>query len=180
MGLTPASSSGSGSDSGGSVTVIGSQTLAVAAATIGVSLIPATYRALQVVALLRSTRANAIESANLVLNGDTTRANYLATTFTNNQGSSTSPQQDVALLVAGNSAAAGQFSAVVATIGGYATTTYKASVNWQSTVNLESGDLMQVGGGGWNSTAVVNAVSFTPLTGPNWLAGSSIAVYGLS
>lgn len=185
MSLVSTAARGSGSSSGGGLSLIGSQTLVADAASVSVTSIPSTFGGLYVRALVRSTVAAATDTAVLRFNADATAGHYLTGQFQNNAGTGATSQNSTATGVAlGNicaaSTTAGFFSAWEFWINGYDSATYMTDVNGQGSMQIASGILTYQTQAVWNQTTVVAAVSLLPITGPNLLAGSRLFVYGYS
>lgn len=151
--------------------------------------IPADYRAIQLVMLLRSSRAaNTIDQINLQFNGDA-GANYQST-FLYSTGSG-SPLVVGAQETGANgcylectaaSALSGSFSEIVCTIAGYDSTTYIKTVAsaLSELKSFTSNNLtIMYLSGAWNSTAAINRIALNSRNSANILAGSRLTVYGL-
>ena len=183
MSLVSTSAKSSGSSSGGA-TLIGIQTLAADAASMSVSSIPATYSALLLALLLRTTRASETDGVLIRFNGDTTVANYITGQYQNNAGTNTtsqiSTQGGVNIQSTGASATAGFFAGWHALVTGYDTTSTYTSVNAQGVCRISTGVVQWTNAGVWSPTTVVTSITAVPVIGPNFLAGSRLAVYGLA
>jgi hypothetical protein len=171
---------GSGGGTAGSFTLLGTSTLGSSAAQIAVSGIPAGYMALLVTALLRTDRANATDGVRVFFNADTTAANYIYGITQYIAGGGTTSQGDNWLGASAATAPAGCFGSNRLMVGGYDTTDYIAAFDILSEMGLSGGIFQVVGGASWNSTAVVSTITLKPVTGPNFVAKSRMAVYGLA
>lgn len=173
---------------GGAMTLISSVTTSGTQASVVFSSIPSTYKDLMLVFQARDTNtSNADGSARIVLNTDTTAANYSSTQYTIGSGSTTST----------NTAASSTSGAVFANIPGkinqsnafaagrvlipnYAGTTFWKGFLTQYESAFNSSPTISAGvmSGMWKSTSAVNAItvncSYTAFEN-----GSVFSLYGL-
>jgi hypothetical protein len=173
---------------GGAATLISSVTTSGSQASVTFSSIPNTFKDLMIVFQARDTNSsNADGSARMVLNSDTTAANYSATQYTIGSGSTTTT----------NTAAASSSGIVVANIPGvlnqanalsagriiipnYAGTTFwKAFITqYQSEFNSSPTISAGVMSGSWKSTSAVTSITINcPYTA--FVNGSVFSLYGI-
>lgn len=180
MALSPTTSRGSSTS--GALTLISSSVLGASAATITLSAIPGTYTALHLLLGLRSTAASTGDTALLQLNGDATVANYITGRTLNNKGTSSVLQQSgsagVFLDIPGASVGAGYFGLWELCVMGYASTTYNKTVSGDGAFFDGTGTIACNTGAIWKSTAIVTSLVCAVVTGPNFLTGSYMYLYG--
>ena len=163
---------------------LASVTLAADAASISVTGIPDTYRHLTGFYSLRSTLAATEDFVSIALNGDTTAANYDVQI---QYGSGATPVSAEALLsrvhasMTGASSPANHFGMGRFVIPNYTAPNFKAmlslGMSWRA--RSTGNTLIRNAVSDWASVAAVNAIAFTPFTGPNFLAGSRLTLYGI-
>lgn len=163
--------------------LLGNSTLGGDAATVSVDSIPSGYRALKIIAWLRGTQAATSIWCNGLLNDDS-GANYdlmqlaaLSSTVsatTQNAASSFS----VGTIPAA-SATAGMFAQVEITIAEYAGSARKVlKIDNVATYGTSNETILNINSCAWRSTAAITKVTF--ITAANFLAGSKMAVYGIT
>lgn len=160
-------------------TVLGSS-----ASNIEFTSIPATYTDLLVVCSLRTDRAVHAETVRLTFNGAST--NYSERMLYGDSAGATSYSNTTAYLGAifANSASAtsSTFGNADIYIPNYAGSTNK-SVSATSVTETNSGTQNQafIGAfaGLWSSTAAITSLRLAPVTGPNFVSGSSAYLYGI-
>lgn len=167
---------------------IGEVALSSTATSIAFSSIPGTFRHLHVVGFVRTDRAVAGENMYLSVNSDTTDANYdcefmtaAATTVAAAEVLAAAGSRFVAT-ANGASATANHFTAFELIIPDYAgaqrkfyeTRYWRASARTTGTLTI--GRTMNT----WASTSAITALSFTPVTGPNFISGCRVTLYGVN
>lgn len=163
--------------------LIASNTLSTSAASVTFSSIPGTYTDLIVKWSARSDRSATNETMRLRLNSDTA-GNYSWTLVSGNGATASSGQNFGASYDSmGNINAATSTSNTFANgevyIPNYAGSAKKAmsSFNaWEdnaTTAQIFANALL------WQGTAAITSVQFSPITGPNFVSGSSFWLYGL-
>lgn len=177
-----------GSSGGGSgLNVLYTNTLGASAASIdtGSGGIGAGHGDLIVHAYLRTDRAALQDNVTVRMNGDT-NANYdqerlqaAAATLT---GVSNNAQTQFApgLTCPSATEAANVFAFIRLTIPSYATTSgFKVGeVSAYTPSQTGASQLVQIYSAAWRSTAALNQLSFVSATGSNFIAGSSVTIYG--
>ncbi len=164
-------------------TVLGSDT-----ASIDFSSIPATFRHLRLVYLLRSTVASNQDSVVLTFNADTTNANYDrqllqsgGATNTGQESLATTGARNITTIPAASSPSNHFGNGEISVHNFAGTTGYKQAITvgaaWRArTTTLNQ---LQVQIVSWASTTAVNQITLAPSTGPNFLTGSRVALYGI-
>lgn len=172
------------SGGGGAVTKIASQTLAVAAASISFTGIPATYSDLIVVLNGRGDSAATFVEARLRFNNDIA-ANYdfesnLMNNATNTSGGTVGATSVFLGWIPAATGVASAASSCEITVPNYAGTTFHKDLRSRgglrtgaAAANLFSADVW----GDWRSAAAINRVDLFPSAG-NFLAGSRATLYG--
>jgi hypothetical protein len=172
----------------GALALISSVTLASDTANITFSNIPQTYRNLKVVYSLRSTVSSTLDNVLIRANGDS-GANYNrlalliqegAPSWYSNAGVTSFLPSSLGIPAA--TAVANRFGSGYLEFPSYASAFHKTVVG--QSVNIYSDTstafLAYVQNGVWRSTSAITSLSFAPQTGPNFLAGSTIQLYGVS
>lgn len=168
--------------------LIAESILGASATTIDIQSIPATYKDLVIFAVLRSDAAGtSLDNLAMRLNNDSSgvydsnrlwtysSGATLAASLTDN-GSSF----DLGAVLAAT-ATASRFSTVEITVFDYASTTrHKGIAHEVQAVNSGSNAnaFWARTVGVWGATAAVNRITLLPSTGPNFIAGSQIRIYG--
>jgi hypothetical protein len=159
-------------------------TLGVAAASIDVTGINATYAHLRVVLYGRGDTAATEISVGMRFNGDTA-ANYDSEYVQGNGGTPQAAQTlaDTSIacgLVAAASATAGVFDGADFVIPAYAGTTGQKVVSGTYTTKRgTAGGLFAAAfGGWWRSTAAINQITLFPTAG-NFVAGTRLSIYAM-
>ena len=163
-------------------TLISSNVLASAAASVTFSSIPATYTDLVVRASARSSVAGVFSDLVTTINSDTTAANY-SHTYLNGQGStaySGRGNEKVNDSLTGNNATASTFSSFEYYIPSYTVSQFKP---FSIITNIENNSSTD-----WAETAVaylyrsntaISTLKFAPPSAVNFAAGSSFYLYGI-
>lgn len=164
---------------------IATVTLGGAASSIDFDSIPGTYATLMLICSLRSDRSGVDnDSVRCTFNNDTTDANYdrqsltvLGATVTGAYSSS----GRILCAVPGATATTAHFAGTAIEIPGYAGANRKVAMA-RTTSPIVSGTSMQIEQRGlmWKSTSAITRVTLTPNTGPNFVAGSTVTLYGLA
>jgi hypothetical protein len=164
-------------------TVLGSDT-----ASIDFSSIPATFRHLRLDYLLRSTVAANNDSVVLTFNADTTNANYDRQLLQSGGGTNTGQEslattgaRNITLIPAASSPS-NHFGNGEISINFYAGTTgYKQAISVGSAWRARTTSLLHLQSQvvSWASTTAVNQITLAPSSGPNFLTGSRVALYGI-
>jgi hypothetical protein len=176
------------SDAGGSLFEIETVELSTAATSISFSDIPQTYRDLVIVGELRSDRSgNTTDTARIRVGNGTVDSgtNYrYQTAYLSHAASGFSEEgEGQTALVFYTSAAtadAGIFGTIEARVLRYVDTTYKRSIrgDWNTLADSTSAFSGWVNGTWENTAAAIDVVQFTPVNGPNFIAGSYLTLYG--
>jgi hypothetical protein len=151
--------------------------------TISFTSIPNTYKHLQIRGILRSTKADTTDMPTLVINGDTTAANYRAHGLQVNGGSiyptdiSGDPYVRFARIAAANNTAQ-MFAPVVLDLLDYQNTSKNKTLRTLAGNNTNNTDpWLTYFSGLWMSTSAVT--SLTIATGANIAQYSQLALYGI-
>lgn len=165
--------------------LIAKTTLGASASSIAFSDIPGTHTDLLVVCSLRTDRAVHAETVRLTLNGAST--NYSERMLYGDSAGATSYANSGAYLGAifcnSASATSSTFGNAEIYIPNYAGSTNK-SVSATSVTETNSGTQNQafIGAfaGLWSNTAAITSLTLAPVTGPNFVSGSSAFLYGIT
>ncbi len=161
----------------GTMSLIQTQTLGSAAASITFSAIPQTYKTLKL--FVSGGGVTAAAETQLNFNGDVTPTNYFCNTQGYNFNTTAQPptggfSNPGALVGNLNTFAAGGGGAEI-TVFGYATALQKFYVAHSV------GAVFEVSGGLWNSSAAITSIAASLVSGGgNWAAGTTISLYGIS
>lgn len=182
MPLSPASSRGGGS--GGASLLVGT-TLASNGPTLSVSGIPATATMLMVVlSAIQSTVAAVSDTLLMAFNSDTTASHYGAGNSNSTMGSVMSGFTDhVKTSMPGTSGGIGQNGGMVMFIPNYAQSTTPIGFHGVQTGRIASGGTSgdfpaAYFAGQWAGGSALNTITCTWATGPNFVAGALLNVYG--
>jgi hypothetical protein len=173
----------------GTTTVVkmGGAVLSGAASSIDISSIPQTYQHIEILISARTDRAATDDLPTLRFNNDSA-ANYdyneIAAISTSDTVTSVAAQTSGRWgFIVGNTATADNFSAARITIPNYAMTNQRKSwISWSSiikTTGTSSTYGQNLFAGMWRSTAAINRITLLPGTGPNFLAGTVVSIYGI-
>jgi hypothetical protein len=171
---------------GGAWTLLHTLTLG-SAGTFDQASISGSYNDLILVLIARGSDAGAFETPQLRFNNDTA-SNYFyqrlqvnGTSVGAAEGISTAQGISAGFIPATGAPLAGGFGIAEITVYGYASTTWKKTVKWESmaSVGASSGNqIWRPGGGTWNSTAAINRVTIYGVTTANFVTGSQLRIYG--
>jgi hypothetical protein len=180
----PIISGGSGSGGGGLVRLFDT-TLGASAPNIDLTPIPAGYANLLAYYCLRTDRAALNDNVIARLNGDS-GANYFtqaanATAAANAAGEGLATGSPVLGLAAAATAPANRFGTGAILLPNYAGTSHKTAIvpahlSWGVGTGTE---FIQIAGVTWANVAAVTQLTLSPSTGPNFVAGSRVTLYGL-
>lgn len=171
----------------GSMYPLGVFTLSAAQANIDITNIPQTYKHLQLRILGRTTRAANGDALLVEFNGDTAN-NYQRSHYIYGDGSTAFGGSDgsgayvAAYRTSGGSSAADIFGSMIIDILDY------TSLNKNKTVRIFGGYDRNGGGEIWfssglwlpSSIAAINRIKLTPSTATNFVANTTVALYGVS
>ena len=159
------------------MTLIETKTLGTAAASLEFTEIPQTFTDLLVVSSARSTRTGSTDDSMVIkLNGSDGTARRL---FGGGSGSGFSDSTlQIVAFISTNATTSNTFSNDSFYIPNYTASTNKSVSIDSVSENNATAATQLISAGLWSSTAVVNALSFTPLNG-NLVAGSTISLYGI-
>jgi hypothetical protein len=158
-------------------------TLGASAASFDVSSLPSGYKHLRIVLSGRSDRAAADDGVLIRFNNDS-GANYDRTTTFSSAGASPTSAHATSQTelwfgdVAGASAAAGAIGMVVCDIPDYGGTTFWKMMKFLAGTGGTT-FFNEMGMGSWKSTSAINRVTIFPTTGPNFVAGTRLTIYGV-
>jgi hypothetical protein len=162
--------------------------LGASATTIDFSSIPGTYKHLRILAVVRSDVAATSDSVNLVVNNDTTNANYdrqqltaAGTTVAAAELLAGANARIIAACPAASSPAS-HFGSLELTVFDYTSTSHFKMVHaelsyWAARSTGGLGIRKSVMG--WASTAAITRLTLSPFTGPNFVSGSMASLYGI-
>lgn len=175
----------SGGGGGGATTKISETTLASAASSITLSSIPSTYTHLTLVLTGRSTNpGTAMDDVLLRVNGDTA-SNYLYAFIFANGGTFTGNQINPATFgylggIPSAGAPAGQAGTARAHVPHYSGTTFRKMVDSSSMAPVNPGTTFYILRiqSVWTGTAPVSSLLFYLNSGANFVAGTTISLYG--
>lgn len=165
---------------------IANTTLAATATSIAFSSIPATWKHLRLVGILRTDRAVSGESVYVSVNSDTTDANYDCQ-FSTQINTTTSAAEVLAaagsrfvLTANGSSATANQFTSFDMFIQDYAGAQRKNILCLYQRASARTTGTLTLGRAyvHWANTAAITSVSFAPVTGPNFIVGCTVSLWG--
>jgi hypothetical protein len=165
--------------------LITSNVLGSSAASVTFSSIPATYTDLVVQASMRTDRVDVLDIAGITFSSDTS-TNYSATTLYGNGASVTSSiRSNFANVrentIIGNSGLSNTFGSFEMYIPNYLISASKPFSGFMVTENNSStsGTAIVAVSNLWRNTATISSMNFFPITGPNFLTGSSFYLYGI-
>lgn len=173
---------------GGAMTLIASQVLSSAQASVSFSSIPATYNHLRLVIMGASSDAAASDIGKVQLNADT-GGNYdyqVAYGYNSNAWEIVTGTTTGALLysVPGTSVQAGTACLFEVDIPCYAATTFRKIINSIGGYNAAQTSVDDASQGTslttWRNTAAVTEVTALLDSGSNWVVGSSFYLYGIT
>jgi hypothetical protein len=149
--------------------------------------IPAGYKGLRFTGLVRSGTASTSTNAGIRFNGDS-GANYsgerIQSAGTGLAATGVITQTGLNLLsVSGSTAVAGGAGALDLLIPFPDNTTFHKQMTGQTTnraANTAAGQVVTSVGGSWLNTAAITSLTFYDIGGANFVAGSQIAVYGIT
>lgn len=169
-----------GARSAGAITLIASQTLTAAAATVTFSSIPGTYKDLVIIGVARSNKSANNDDTRLQFNGDT-GSNYGFYQQNRFGAGATDPADHLNLAaVTGATATANIPASFTAEINAYAQTTFHKVVRAYSVAYVTgSGFGDETVTGRWASTAAITQIDiFSPAD--QFVIGSTFSLYGRS
>lgn len=167
---------------------VASTVLGSAAATIDIASISQSYKTLVIEISLRSDANATSDVAALSLNNDSTAANYdrqmvniLATTNAATEQLGAAAARRLGTTAVGATGQADSFGKCRLVIQDYTAAEVKVvqADTWVwvgRTTGLVLMNKMLIG---WASTAAINRIAVSPVTGTNWVTGSRMDVYGL-
>jgi hypothetical protein len=158
---------------------IATQTLSSTASSISFTSIPQTYTDLIMIAELRSSDSrNGGQSVNFRFNGDSS-SNYSKTGMYSVGSSRASFRQTSASVIelscVMNGSASGLFSQNIVNIMNYSNTSIFKTVPFR--VNTEGYTSVEIGL--YRSTSAITSITITEPSALNWVAGSSVTIYGI-
>lgn len=168
--------------------VIAETILGSAAASITFSSIPGTYRHLRLVYQLRSDRAGASTDVLLMrFNGDT-GANYdwieqLGNNVTGSVSNGIGASSIRTANITGATASSGFAAGGTIDIPNYAGTDFSTNVEQaggMKATNAAADIFTDRHSGFWRSAAAITSVTLLPSAGPNFIAGSTVTLYGIA
>lgn len=179
----------SGGGGGGSLTYLDEVELASDASSISLSSIPGTYRDLIVVGELRSDRpSSTADGTNLRVGNGTVDSGsnyrYHRTELRENGsaarvgGEGQTSIQGVVVPAAGGDS--GAFASLEITFIRYADTSRHCRIQGQWSTLSDAAEMRngQVGAAWQNTADAIDIITFTPVNGPNFIAGSYLTLYG--
>lgn len=162
--------------------LIAKTTLGSSASNIEFTSIPGTHTDLLVVCSLRTDRSGPSETVRLTLNGATT--NYSERMLYGDGAGVASYSQSVAYLGATFCSAAqdtaSTFGNAEIYIPNYAGSTNKSVTATSASETNGSQAYIGAFAGLWSNTAAITTLRLSPVTGPNFVSGSSAFLYGIT
>lgn len=165
---------------------IASTTLTSTTATITFSSIPSTYAHLWLLGSLRSDRTSVASSVGIYVNSDSTASNYRYAWYRYYTASGSHPNGE-----AGNNYEAGTLAAGNTTANVYSTiemfmvnyannakTFYGTKTGFADT-STNSNSRLYICGNSHESSAIVSSINLVDMAGFNFVAGSSVSLYGI-
>jgi len=170
----------------GGMVLVADSTLGAAAASFDITAIPGKYKHLQIVASLRSTKTATFDAVRIRFNNDS-GTNYQNAIQYAVDGYNEMVEEEAATggytEAMAASSPSGSFAACTVLIPDYASTvtTYKSFTSTSGGLKGATAPHIVDAGGSWNSGgAAITRITLVPGTGPNFLAGSRVTVYGLN
>ena len=160
-------------------------TLGTAASSVTFSSIPSTYTHLQIRYLAKTSRSAVNDYAKLEINGDTTTSNYRSHTLNGDGGSAYAGTTANAIEIGGfpGNTNADMFGAGVLDFLDYANTNKYKTIRMLSGFNQNSASTgtswVGLDSGLWMSSSAITSIKITPGVGPNFVANSQFALYGI-
>ena len=162
------------------------QTVTVGAggqSSISFTVIPSTYKHLQIRCISRESLGTTIGGMYIQLNSDT-GSNYAwhrvwgdgASTFA---GASASTTAQLGGIIATTSGTASVFSAAIIDVLDYANTNKNKTLRSLTGLEYNGSGYVGLHSGLWNNTAAVTSIVINPDSGQNWQQFSSFALYGI-
>ena len=164
----------------------------IASATTGTSgvvtfsSIPSTYSDLQIKFIARSDRASSADQIKITLNSDTgtnyTRHYSVGDGTTANAGGTITLANNSMIQMAASSLTSNSFSAGIIDILDYANTSKYTTLRMTYGTETNAGtnsNAIYLQSGLWLNTAAVSTITFSVLNGPNYVSGTSFALYGI-
>lgn len=163
-----------------STTALATFTLQSSSTSITLSTLPTAYRDLIIVGCLRTDRADTSDPVRLRFNNDSTNGNYTRVAMYGN-GSSAAAYTDspgeviIDAGAAAASASSGIFSLLKVDIFDYQHLSKNKALLTSSNV---SGVETRRQAARWSSLSAITSITITPYFGTNFVAGSTISLYG--
>jgi hypothetical protein len=161
--------------------LIETKTLGAAAASIEFTSIPQTFTDVVMTCSIRDTSASVLNNFILRINGVSTNST-IRTLFGN--GSSASTYSDTAIFAEGgangNNSTANTFSNVQFYFPNYSGSTNKSVSIDSVTENNATLGLQAISAGLWSQTTAINSLGIVPNGVVNFVAGSTISLYGIT
>ena len=162
-------------------TLISSNVLSSSAASVTFSAIPSTYTDLVLRISARTDRADANDSINIELNSDSTDSNYSYTRLWQSGTSSGSSRASNRRIgnTDGNNAVSNAFSSGEIYIPNYLVAQNKQIGAFNAGEDNTNNVAMDAVASLWRNTAANTSIKLLPVTGPNFVSGSSFYLYGI-
>ena len=164
--------------------LISSNVLTSSAASVTFSSIPATFTDLVVRLSVRSSRSANNDGILYTLNSDTS-AIYSETVLENYGGSASSSRSSAQTgfslnAINASTSTANTFTSIELYLPNYLSTTSKPISYFGTKENNSStNNAIDAIADLYRNTTAITSVTFAPVTGPNWLSGSSFYLYGI-
>jgi len=159
--------------------LIAKNVLGSAASSISLSSIPATYDDLLLVTSLRSTRSANADNPKLEFNGSS--SNYTRRTLTGDGSSAASSTgTTITFYCPAATATSDTFSNDSIYIPNYAGSTNKSFSISSTREDNATNSVIAAIAGLWSDTSAISSIALSPNTGPNFSAGSSVYLYGIT
>jgi hypothetical protein len=160
-------------------------TLSTAASNITFNSIVGTYKSLQIRYLAKTSRALVNDSAKIEINGDTTTTNYRSHSLNGDSANVYAETTANAIALGGfpGNTNASMFGVGVLDFIDYSNTskykTIRSFEGFDQNSPASGNKWIGIDSGLWMSTAAITSIKITPNIGPNFVTGSTFALYGI-
>jgi hypothetical protein len=156
--------------------LIETKTLGSSAASIVFTSIPQTFTDLLILFSIRSDRTQGAEVCRITVNSNAVTGRYLRGIG----GASFSSSTNIDFYVAGADSTANTFGNGSIYLSNYSLTTVQKSISTDSvTANNSDNYGLMISASNRASNDAVTSLTLAPITGPNFLTGSTVSLYGI-
>lgn len=164
--------------------LIASNTLTSSATSVSFSSIPSTYMDLSLRGFARSDQSGSIsEVVNLRFNGNTSSVYTYNFMFANNTtlsgGGSSDPYSRILQYITGASATSDSYGSFEIYIPSYTNSFNKQFSGYGTAETMSASTRVAITASLFSDTSVISSIQLFPLTGPNFVSGSSFYLYGI-